>query len=104
MKRKMFRRSGQQPGGYIMFLTLAFTVLLGLASVVVIGPSVGEALKSGQELRDKRLFFLADGAATLCRAELKNRLNTALPAKLATITTASAFNTFMTTYVTTTKD
>ena len=85
MKHKTLRRFGKQPAGFIMFLTLAFAVLLGLSSVLVIGPSVGEALKSGQELRDKRLFFLADGGATLCRAELKNRLNTALPAKLAAL-------------------
>jgi hypothetical protein len=83
-----------------MFMTLAFAVLVGLASLVVIGPSVGEALRSGQELRDKRLFFRADGGATLCRNELKSRLNQALPTKLATITTASAFNSFMSTYVT----
>jgi hypothetical protein len=100
MQRKRTRRFGQQPEGYVMYMTLAFTVLLGLASIVAIGPSVGEALKSGQELRDKRLLFRADGGATLCRAELKNRLNSMMPTKLGTITTASAFNTFISTYVT----
>ncbi len=89
MRRKARKRVGQQPAGFIMFITLAFSVLLGLASVVAIGPSVGEALKTGQELRDKRLFFLADGGATLCRAELKNRLNQALPARLASVFTVS---------------
>jgi hypothetical protein len=72
-----------------MFVVLGFTALLALASMVAIGPSVGEALRSGQELRDKRLFFRADGGATLCRAELKNRLNQALAARLATVSTAS---------------
>jgi len=96
MTRKARKRLGQQPAGYIMFLTLTFAVLLGLASVLVIGPSVGEALKSGQELRDKRLFFLADGGATLCRAELKNRLNQALPARLGTVDTVSTIkNTYV---------
>jgi hypothetical protein len=82
-----------------MLVSLAMAALLGLASAVVIGPTVGEALRSGQELRDKRLFFRADGGATLCRAELKNRFNQALPAKLADITTASQFNTFLSSYV-----
>ena len=97
MKHRTLRRFGQQPAGYIMFLTLAFTVLLGLASTIAIGPTVGEALKSGQELRDKRLFYLADGGATLCRGELKNRLNLALPTKLAGVTNLGSFDT---TYVT----
>src|SRR5512135_2929577 len=93
MRRKAQQPLSQQPGGYIMFLTLVFAVLLGLASVVAIGPTLGEALKSGQELRDKRLFFRADGGATLCRGELKNRLNLALPTKLAGITSLGSFDT-----------
>src|SRR5512135_1216294 len=101
MRRKAQQPLSQQPGGYIMFLTLVFAVLLGLASVVAIGPSVGEALRSGQELRDQRLFFLADGGATLCRGELKNRLNLALPTKLAALPplTAGMLTNFKTTYV-----
>ncbi|MFI5341498.1 MAG: DUF4900 domain-containing protein [Candidatus Methylomirabilales bacterium] len=97
MKQKALSRLGKQPGGFVMFMTLTFAVLLGLASVLAITPSVGEALKAGQELRDKRLFFLADGGATLCRGELKNRLNSALPDKLAALVTLT---TFVTTYVT----
>ena len=93
MARKAPRRFRQQPGGYVMFLTLAFVVLLGLASVVAIGPSVGEALKSGQELRDKRLFFRADGGATLCRGELKNRLNQAMTKQLEALVSLTNFKT-----------
>ena len=93
MARKAPRRFRQQPGGYVMFLTLAFAVLLGLASVVAIGPSVGEALKSGQELRDKRLFFRADGGATLCRGELKNRLNQAMTKQLEALVSLTNFKT-----------
>jgi hypothetical protein len=93
MRRKIGRRFSQQPGGYVMFMALALAVLAGLASLVVIGPSVGEALRSGQELRDKRLFFRADGGATLCRNELKNRFNQALPTKLEALTTLTNFKT-----------
>ena len=92
LKQQARNRFGKQPGGFIIFMTLAFSILLGLASLVAIGPSVGEALKSGQELRDKRLFFRADGGATLCRGELKNRLNLALPTKLAGITSLGTFD------------
>jgi hypothetical protein len=92
LKQKARKRFGQQPAGFILVLTLVFAALLGVASVLAIGPSVGEALKSGQELRDKRLFFLADGGATLCRGELKNRLNVALPTKLAGITSLGSFD------------
>ncbi len=93
LKQQTRKRFGEQPGGYVLVLTLTFAILLCLASVVTIGPSVGEALKSGQELRDKRLFFLADGGATLCRGELKNRLSQALPTKLAAVTTPTALKT-----------
>ena len=92
LKQQARNRFGKQPGGFIIFMTLAFSILLGLASLVAIGPSVGEALKSGQESRDKRLFFRADGGATLCRGELKNRLNLALPTKLAGITSLGTFD------------
>ncbi len=97
LNQKARKRFSQQPAGFIMFLTMFFAVLLSLGSMVAIGPSVGEALKAGQELRDKRLFFLADGGATLCRGELKNRLNLALPAKLAGLTSLGSFDS---TYVT----
>jgi hypothetical protein len=93
LKPKVRKRYGRQPAGFIMCLTLGFAVLLSLAGMVAIGPSVGELLKSGQELRDKRLFFRADGGAALCRAELKNRLNLAMPTKLSGITDFASFDT-----------
>ena len=101
MQRKARRRFGKQPRGFILVLTLAFAALLGVASVLAIGPSVGEALKAGQELRDQRLFFLADGGATLCRGELKSRLTSALPTKLAALPplTVGMLTNFKTTYV-----
>jgi hypothetical protein len=80
-----------------MFLALTFATLLGLGSLVAIGPTVSEVQSAGKQLRDKRAFFQADGGATLCRGELKNRLQRALAARLASLTSLTDVASYVTT-------
>lgn len=82
--------------GFIMFLALTFATLLSLGSLVAIGPTVSEVRSAGNQLRDKRTFFQADGGATLCRAELKNRLQRALAAQLASLTSLTPVASYVT--------
>ena len=96
MVHRALKRLRGDNRGFIMFLALTFATLLGLGSLLAIGPTVSEVLSSGNQLRDKRVFFQADGGATLCRAELKNRLQTALAARLASLTSLTPVASYVT--------
>jgi hypothetical protein len=79
-----------------MFLALTFATLLSLGSLVAIGPTVSEVQSAGNQLRDKRAFFQADGGATLCRGELKNRVQTALAKQLASLSSLTPVASYVT--------
>jgi hypothetical protein len=68
--------------GYILFVGLVFAILLGMGSLLAIGPTISEVQSAGQQLRDKRAFFRADGGAALCLREMRNRLQRDLAARL----------------------
>ncbi len=80
--------------GYILFVSLGFAVLLGLGGLLAASGTIAEVQSAGQQLRDKRAFFRADGAAHLCLRELRSRLQRDLSARLralSNLTTVAAF-------------
>lgn len=83
-------------GGFILFAALAFAVLLSLGSLLAVNGTIGELQSAGQQLRDKRAFFRADGGAALCLQELRNRLQRDLTARLRTLADLSAVETYVT--------
>lgn len=87
---------GGGEGGYILFVALCFALLLGLASLLAIGSTISEVQSAGQQLRDKRAFFRADGGAALCLQELRNRLQRDLMARLRTLADLSVVETYVT--------
>lgn len=82
--------------GYILFVSLGFAILLGMGSLLAVSGTVSELQSAGQQVRDKRAFFRADGAASLCLRELRNRLQRDLPARLRTLTSVSNVATYAT--------
>jgi hypothetical protein len=90
MRRHLSQGLHREQGGFILFLVIVFTTLLGLASILAISGTLGAIMSAGNQLRDKRAFFQADGSAALCRRELVNRLQIALPARLATLSNITA--------------
>lgn len=85
MTRRPSRRLRGRRDGFILFIALVFTSLLAVGSILAVTGTLGAVLSAGNELRDKRAFFAADGSAALCRGELRNRLLVALPAQLGTV-------------------
>ncbi len=79
-----------------MLLTLGLMTLLGLGSMLAIDRTVGEIKSAGNQLRDKRGFFRAEGGAAICLRELRNRLQTALPAQLAALPSIDAVTSYAT--------
>jgi len=71
--------------GFILFVSIGFAVLLGMGSLLAVGTTISEIQSSGQLLRDRRTFFRADGAATLCLGEFRNRIQRDLAARLRAI-------------------
>lgn len=82
-------------GGYILFVSIGFSVLLGLGSLMAITGTINEVQSAGQQLRDKRAFFRADGGALLCLQELRNRLQRDLPAQFAALTSVAPIDTYV---------
>ena len=83
MVHKALKRLRGDNRGYVMILTLSFAVLLSLGTLLAIGPTMMEVQSAGSQNRDKRLFFLADGGATLCREELNNRVGSSSSSSLS---------------------
>lgn len=83
MLRKVLRQGKR---GYILFVSLGVAVLLGMGGLLAVSQTISEVQSSGQQLRDKRAFFRADGGATLCLRELRNRLQRDLTAQLRSLT------------------
>ena len=81
--RRTTLRGGER--GYILFVALAFAVLLGLGGLLAVTGTIGEVQSAGQQRRDKRAFFQADGGASLCLRELRNRLQRDLSGQLRTL-------------------
>ncbi len=81
--------------GYILFLSLGFAILLGLGSLIAVSGTIGEVQSAGQQLRDKRAFFRADGSASLCLQEFRNRLQRDLAARLRTLTSLTAIGAYV---------
>lgn len=96
MVHRALKRLRGDNRGFIMFLALTFATLLSLGSLVAIGPTVSEVQSAGNQLRDKRAFFQADGGATLCRGELKNRVQTALAKQLASLSSLTPVASYVT--------
>lgn len=86
-------RGGKQ--GYIFFISLGFAILLGMGGLLAISGTIGEVQSAGQQLRDKRAFFRADGSGLLCLSELRNRLTRDLAAQLRTLTSISTVATYV---------
>ncbi len=101
MVHRALKRLRGDNRGYVMFLTLTFAVLLGLGTLLAIGPTMMEVQSAGSQNRDKRLLFLADGGATLCREELNNRLGASSSSSLNTkLSALYSLTSFIATYVT----
>jgi len=82
--------------GFILFVSIGFAVLLGMGSLVAVGNTISEIQSAGQLLRDRRTFFRADGSASLCLRELRNRVQRDLVARLRTLSNATDIATLVT--------
>jgi hypothetical protein len=83
--------------GFILLVSIGFAVLLGMGSLMAVGNTISEVQSAGQLLRDRRTFFRADGSASLCLRELRNRVQRDLVARLRTLTSLSDIGTLVTT-------
>lgn len=84
----------QSEAGFILFAALFALVTLGLGSLFVIQYTLGGLEHAGQQRQAKQTFFLADGAASLCYGELRNRLQqdlTALVRAQSSLTAIGAY-------------
>ncbi len=72
--------------GYMLVVSMGFAVLLGMGGLLAVNGTISEVKSAGQQLRDKRALFRADGGATLCLRELRNRLQRDIPAQLGALT------------------
>lgn len=81
--------------GYVFLVSLGFAILLGMGGLLAVGRTIEEVQSAGQQLRDMRTFFRADGGAALCLRELRNRLQRDLAAQLRTLTDINAVGSYL---------
>lgn len=95
MTRRLSKRLRGKRDGFVLFIAMVFTTLLAVGSVLAVTGTLGAVLSAGNELRDKRAFFAADGSAALCRGELRNRLLVALPAQMGAVPNIAAITPYV---------
>lgn len=81
--------------GYMLVVSMGFAVLLGMGGLLAVSGTISEVKSAGQQLRDKRAFFRAEGGATLCLRELRNRLQRDIPAQLGALTSINTVGTYV---------
>ncbi|MFB3819224.1 MAG: DUF4900 domain-containing protein [Candidatus Methylomirabilales bacterium] len=86
MRRRILRREER---GFVLLLSIGFAMILGMAGVIAVNGTVGEAKSAGEQLRDKQAFFRADGSAQLCLGSLRSRINAQLPQALTGVSVTS---------------
>lgn len=83
MSRQGGLRVRHRQRGAVLIIAVVFTSLVAVGSIVAVSGTLGALRSAGNQLRDKRAFFGAEGSAALCKGELRNRLQVALPAQTA---------------------
>jgi hypothetical protein len=74
----------------VLIIALVFTSLVAAGSILAVSGTLDALRSAGGQLRDKRAFFGAEGSLALCKGELRNRLQVALPAQMAPLPNISA--------------
>jgi hypothetical protein len=82
--------------GFIFLTSVSFVILLSMGSLIALTGTLAELQSAAQQLRDKRAFFRADGSATLCLREMRNRIERDLLANLRALTSLAPIGTLVT--------